>query len=75
MEKFLERDISVTTGKEIGAQSNNIEKDSGAVYIFLSNHVVGFIASFVIVGIYLVLMLRINMWLGLLSVVLLPLTL
>ena len=75
MEKFLERDISVTTGKEIGAQSNNIEKDSGAVYIFLSNHVVGFIASFVIVGIYLVLMLRINMWLGLLSVVLLPITL
>ena len=75
MEKFLERDISVTTGKEIGAQSNNIEKDSGAVYIFLSNHVVGFIASFVIIGIYLVLMLRINIWLGLLSVVLLPLTL
>ena len=75
MEIFLERDISVTTGKEIGAQSNNIEKDSGAVYIFLSNHVVGFIASFVIVGIYLVLMLRINMWLGLLSVVLLPITL
>lgn len=75
MKKFLERDISVTTGKEIGAQSNNIEKDSGAVYIFLSNHVVGFIASFVIVGIYLVFMLRINMWLGLLSVVLLPITL
>lgn len=75
MEKFLERDISVATGKEIGAQSNNIEKDSGAVYIFLSNHVVGFIASFVIVGIYLVLMLRINMRLGLLSVVLLPITL
>lgn len=46
MQKFLARDISMAEGKEIGTQSNNLEQDSGAVYTFLSSHIVGFIASF-----------------------------
>ncbi|MBE5869352.1 MAG: ABC transporter ATP-binding protein [Lachnospiraceae bacterium] len=75
MYKFLERNISGATGKEIGAQSNNLEQDSDAVHIFLSTHVVGFITSFLIALVYMVLMLRINIYLGLLSVILLPLTL
>lgn len=74
MQKFLDRDISAATGKEIGKQSNNIEQDSGAVTSFLSGHIVGFITSIIIATIYMALMTSINLWLGLLSVILLPLT-
>ena len=74
MQKFLERDISTVAGKEVGTQSNNLEQDSGAVHIFLSSHIVGFITSFIIAAIYMALMININVWLGLLSVILLPLT-
>ena len=74
MQKFLDRDISAASGKEIGMQSNNIEQDSGAVTSFLSGHIVGFITSIIIAAIYMVLMTSINLWLGLLSVILLPLT-
>lgn len=73
--KFLERSLSKATGKEIGTQSNNLEQDSDAVQTFLSSHVVGYITSFLIVIVYMVLMLKINIYLGLLSVILLPLTL
>lgn len=75
MQKFLARGIGTAGGREIGTQSNNLEQDSGAVHTFLSSHVVGFITSFIIAAIYMALMLSINIWLGLLSVVLLPLTL
>lgn len=75
MQKFLARSISTASNEEIGTQSNNLEQDAGAVHTFLSSHVVGFITSFVIAAIYMVMMLSINIWLGLLSVVLLPLTL
>lgn len=74
MQKFLDRDISEATGREIGKQSNNIEQDSGAVTTFLSSHIVGFITSILIAAVYMVLMLSISLWLGLLSVILLPLT-
>ena len=74
MQKFLERDISMAAGKEIGTQSNNLEQDSGAVNTFLSNHIVDFVTSFIVAAIYMVLMININVWLGLLSVILLPLT-
>ena len=74
MQKFLERDISMAVGKEIGMQSNNLEQDSGAVHTFLSSHIVGFITSFIVAAIYMALMININVWLGLLSVILLPLT-
>lgn len=74
MQKFLARDISIVVGKEVGTQSNNLEQDSGAVYTFLSSHIVGFITSFIIAAIYMALMININVWLGLLSVILLPLT-
>ena len=74
MQKFLDRDISAATGKEIGKQSNNIEQDSGAVTSFLSSHIVGFITSIIIAATYMALMISINLWLGLLSVILLPLT-
>lgn len=75
MHKFLERSLSKTTGKEIGTQSNNLEQDSDAVQTFLSSHVVGYITSFLIAIVYMVMMLEINIYLGLLSVILLPLTL
>lgn len=74
MQKFLERDISMVAGKEIGTQSNNLEQDSGAVNTFLSSHIVGFVTSFIVAAIYMALMININVWLGLLSVILLPLT-
>ena len=74
MQKFLERDISMAAGKEIGTQSNNLEQDSGAVNTFLLNHIVGFVTSFIVAAIYMALMININVWLGLLSVILLPLT-
>lgn len=74
MQKFLERDISMAAGKEIGTQSNNLEQDSGAVNTFLSSHIVGFVTSFIVAAIYMALMININVWLGLLSVILLPLT-
>ena len=75
MHKFLERGLSKTTGKEIGTQSNNLEQDSDAVQTFLSSHVVGYITSFLIAIVYMVMMLKINIYLGFLSVILLPLTL
>ena len=74
MQKFLERDISMAEGKEIGTQSNNLEQDSGAIHTFLSSHIVGFVTSFIVAAIYMALMININVWLGLLSVILLPLT-
>ena len=74
MQKFLERDISMAAGKEIGTQSNNLEQDSGAVHTFLSSHIVGFVTSFIVAAIYMALMININVWLGLLSVILLPMT-
>lgn len=74
MQKFLERDISMAAGKEIGTQSNSLEQDSGAVHTFLSSHIVGFVTSFIVAAIYMALMININVWLGLLSVILLPLT-
>ncbi len=74
MQKFLERDISMVAGKEIGTQSNNLEQDSGAVNTFLSSHIVGFVTSFIVAAIYMALMININVWLGLLSMILLPLT-
>lgn len=74
MQKFLECDISMAAGKEIGTQSNNLEQDSGAVCTFLSSHIVAFVTSFIVAAIYMVLMININVWLGLLSVILLPLT-
>ena len=74
MQKFLERDISMAAGKEVGTQSNNLEQDSGAVHTFLSSHIVGFITSFIVAAIYMALMININVGLGLLSVILLPLT-
>ena len=74
MQKFLERDVSMAAGKEIGTQSNNLEQDSGAVNTFLSSHIVGFVTSFIVAAIYMALMININVWLGLLSVILLPLT-
>ena len=74
MQKFLERDISMAAGKEIGTQSNNLEQDSGAVNTFLSSHIVGFVTSFIVAAIYMALMININVWLGLLSVILIPLT-
>ena len=74
MQKFLERDISMAAGKEIGTQSNNLEQDSGAIHTFLSSHIVGFVTSFIVAAIYMALMININVWLGLLSVILLPLT-
>ena len=74
MQKFLERDISMAAGKEIGTQSNNLEQDSGAVNTFLSSHIVGFVTSFIVAAIYMALMINIDVWLGLLSVILLPLT-
>ena len=75
MQKFLERDLSKATGKEIGTQSNNLEQDSDAVSICLLSHVVGLITSVLIALVYMGLMLKINIYLGLLSVILLPLTL
>lgn len=74
MQKFLDRDISTLVGKEAGTQNNNLEQDSGAVHIFLSNHIVGFLTSFIVATIYMALMININALLGLVSVILLPLT-
>lgn len=74
MQKFLTRNISTASCKEIGTQSNSLEQDSDAVHTFLLSYVVGFITSFIITAIYMTLMISINVWLGLLSVILLPLT-
>ena len=74
MRKFLARDISTVAVKEIGAQNNNLEQDSAAPQTFLLNHVVGFITSLIVAVVYMALMIHINLWLGLLSVILLPLT-
>ena len=74
MQKFLAIDISSAMDKEVGTQSTRLEQDTDAVQTFLINHIVGFITSFVIAAIYMMLMLKINLWLGLVSVVFLPLT-
>lgn len=74
MEQFLSRDIDMLSDEQVGVYSSNLETDSEAVYDFLSNHMIGYATKFIITGIYLVLMLYINPWLGLLSVVLVPAT-
>jgi len=74
MQKFLVADISSAMDKEVGTQSTRLEQDTDAVQTFLINHIVGFITSFIIAAIYMMLMLKINLWLGLVSVVFLPLT-
>lgn len=74
MQKFLARSISKAFGKEIGTQSNTLEQDSSVVHTFLSSHVIDYTTSFIIAAIYMALMLSINIWLGLLTLVFLPLT-
>ena len=74
MNKFLEKSIDKVTEKDIGTRNNNLEQDSSVVCSFLSYHIVDFITSFLIAGIYLLLMLNINIWLCLISVVIIPLT-
>ena len=74
MNKFLQRELPAATGRDIGVQSNNLEQDSQAVPTFVLTHVVDFITSFLTTLVYLTLMVRINLYLGLLSLVLLPLT-
>lgn len=75
MTKLLSKSMSQISEDDVGAQSNNIESDSVAVSTFLSKHVVGFITSLIITFIYMGMMLAINLWLGLISVILLPLSL
>ena len=75
MTKLLSKSLPQISEADVGAQSNNIESDSAAASTFLSKHVVGFITSFIITVIYMVMMLAINLWLGLISVILLPLSL
>ena len=74
MNKFLQRELPAATGQDIGVQSNNLEQDSQAVPTFVLTHVVDFITSFLTTLVYLILMVRINLYLGLLSLILLPLT-
>lgn len=74
MEKFLYRDISKVLDNDVGRQNSNLEGDSGAVYTFLSGHVIGFFKSFVVLAIYTTLMLLISPKLCLVSVVLVPLS-
>ena len=74
MQKILARSISSDFRKDCGTLSNVLERDCGAVYTFLASHVVGFVTSCMIAGTYTVLMLNINVWLGLFSIILLPLS-
>lgn len=74
MSKVLSQDISETEKANVGRQSGNVDKDSSAVYSFVSRHIVNFICSIIIAIVYLVLMLFIDLWLSLLSIVLIPLT-
>lgn len=71
MKKFLFRDMNHIVD-DVGKQCNNLEEDSGAVYTFLSTHVVVFIASLFMTLIYLILMMSINYWLGFISIILIP---
>ncbi|MCI9142903.1 MAG: ABC transporter ATP-binding protein [Lachnospiraceae bacterium] len=72
MKRFLYRDVSHVTGVDVGKQSGNLEEDSAGVYIFLSSHVVGFVTSFFILVIYLLLMAMINFRLAFISLILVP---
>lgn len=74
MKKILSRDISETEKANVGRQSGNVENDSSAVYSLVSRHIVNFICSIVITTVYFVLMLLIDPWLSLVSVVLIPST-
>lgn len=74
MQKFLAADLSSAVEREVGTQSNQLEEDTGAVQIFLTSHIVDFFAACIIAAVYMLLMIIINIWLGLLSVILLPLT-
>ena len=74
MSKVLSQDISETEKANVGRQSGNVDKDFAAVYSFVSGHIVNFICSIIIAVVYFVLMLFIDPWLSLLSVVLIPLT-
>ena len=74
MKKFLHRHITYVSNGDVGKQSSNLEKDSGAVYTFLSSHIVEYLTSFMIAAVYMILMLIIHPGLGLISIILLPLS-
>lgn len=74
MQKFLAADLSSAVEREVGTQSNQLEEDTGAVQMFLTSHIVDFFTACIIAAVYMLLMIIINIWLGLLSVILLPLT-
>ena len=74
MQKFLNRNILLADEINVGEDSNILEKDSEASPTFLLKYVVDFVTSFVLVVVYMTLMVKINVWLGLLSLVLLPLS-
>ncbi len=71
MKKFLFQDTKHIV-EDIGKRFGILEEDSRIIYTFLSTHMVGFITSFFIVLIYLIAMMYINLWLGLISVILVP---
>lgn len=73
MKKLLDIDMRNVKNSDVGEQSNNLEEDSKAVYGFLASHIVEYCNSFIIVGTYWGLMLCVDIWLGIISVIILPL--
>lgn len=74
MNRFFARDLSTLVSADVGAQNNNIEQDATAVSRFLISHTVNTLASFVTSIAYIFLLLKINVHLGILSMILLPVT-
>lgn len=74
MKRLLHQGIAQANQTHTGIQANNLEKDTSEVHTFISNHIVGFTTATIMVTLYTILMVLINPWLWIISIILVPLT-
>lgn len=70
--KLINQDIADVANPDVGNLQKLTEQDSTAVSAFITTQIIGFFCAFLFAAIYLVLMLLINPWLTLASVVFIP---
>ena len=71
-EKLINRDIAEAVTLDVGKVQNIVENDSAIISGFIINQIIGFFSSFLFVVIYLIIMIIINPWLSLVSVLIIP---
>ncbi|MDF2685538.1 MAG: hypothetical protein K0S55_719, partial [Clostridia bacterium] len=70
--KIINKDIASWTSPDVGGLNNRIEADCNVVGGFAASQIVSFLSAFLFAALYLILMIIINPWLSVISVVFIP---